>query len=589
MGWAALAALVLVSYGGTLRAPFIFDDLSVVETLSHRAPLFDRIFAPAQNPLAGRPLVALSFVLNHAAGRLDVVGYHALNLGLHLLAAIALAGIARRTLESPALVPKYGAHAQELALTIAAVWLVHPLLTEAVIYVTQRTELLMGLFYFLTLLLAARAWAEPPRLRWEGLCVLSCGLGMASKETMVTAPLAVVLYDRAFRSEPWRELWKRRRRLYVALAATWLLLAALMLGGPRTSSVGFGLGVSPLGYLRTQLWAVPHYLRLALWPSSLCLDYGPHVGQTWADLWPGVVGLGLLPPLLVWTWRRSPPVAFALGFVFLVLAPTSSLVPIVTEPVAERRMYLPLAGLAALAVCGLHALWRLAPEETRRARQRTVAVLVVLSLTYATVRRGEAYGSALRIWADAIAKHPENARAHANLGMALVDAGRVDEALDRFRDAIRIDPRYAPAHHSLALALASRGRYSEALPYYDEALRLRPGSGEWRVNRGVALAALGRMDEGIREYETALRLEPRLPKAHYDLANALSGEGRLSEAEAEYRAALRADPEYPQAHNNLGVLLLKEGRTEEARGQFREALHIDPGYGPARKNLEQIR
>ena len=589
-----LIALGVLIYANSFEAPFIFDDVTaIVENRSLRGPILGAILAPPDTAIAGRPLAALSLALNYAVGGLGVHGYHAVNLALHLCAALVLFGIARRTLSAPLLAGRFGQADTPLAFAIAALWMAHPLNTEAVTYVTQRTELLMGLFLLLTLYAAIRAWDGAVAGRWQALSIACCALGMAAKEVMVSAPLLVPLYDLAFREAPWRSLWARRRGLYLGLASTWILLAALVAGAPRRQSVGFDLGMTSWQYLRSQCWALPHYLWLALWPSGLCLDYGTHLGTD--PGWAGAVLIAGLIGATLWAWRHAPAAGFLGSWFFLILAPTSSILPIVSEVAAERRMYLPLVAVIAFVVAagfllGRRVLARLpAPLAARGPLLAKVGLGFLLGIIgVLTLERNHDYRSAEAIWSDVVRQRPQNPRACNNLGEALLLAERPAEAIVALDQALRIDPRNVHALNNLGLALAAQGRLGEALARHQEALRIRPDSVEARIDLGVALAAQGKLSEAVEQYTDALRLDPGSPKAHYNLGNVRSKQGREDEAFEEYVIALHADPDYAKAHNNLGALLASRGEIEEAKRHFQEALRIDPRYEPARKNLERI-
>src|SRR5262245_16609790 len=242
---AIIVAAGIIVYSNSLAAPFIFDDQrSVLENQQIRqlSPLRIPLSPPRNTPVAGRPLVNVTFALNYAAGELDPRGYRLTNLAIHLLAALTLFGLLRRTLLLPSLAARFGTQALNLAWIAALIWVLHPLQTETVDYVTQRTESMMGLFYLLTMYCSVRA-LEGHTTRWHAAAILACAAGMASKESMVTAPVVVGLYDYVFVSRP--SLRKiRRTRLYAGLATTWLILAALMSTEPRTS-VGLDTNVSP--------------------------------------------------------------------------------------------------------------------------------------------------------------------------------------------------------------------------------------------------------------------------------------------------------------------------------------------------------
>ena len=277
-----IVAATLAAFSNSFGGPFVFDDRSaIVEN-----PTIRRLWPPS-TPLGppsngatvtGRPLLNLSLAINYAMGGLDVWGFHAANLAIHLAAALLLFGILRRTLLLPAMRDRFGAAATPLGLAVAALWALHPLQTESVTYLAQRAESLVGFFYLLALYGLIRGAGEgigewgfgigprgkqpgnsnplsliphplnPPNplTPWYAVSFLACLLGMASKEVMVSAPVILLIFDRTFLSGSFRAAWRQRRGLYLALAGTWLLLAWLVFSaGNRGGSAGFGTEIGP--------------------------------------------------------------------------------------------------------------------------------------------------------------------------------------------------------------------------------------------------------------------------------------------------------------------------------------------------------
>jgi tetratricopeptide (TPR) repeat protein len=494
---------------------------------------------------------------------------------------------------------------------MALLWAVHPLQTESVTCVVQRTESLMGLFYLLTLYCFVRGVDETGERQkargqrkeagdrsqekqsgfrplasvlWPLASVLFCLLGMASKEVMVSAPLMVLLYDRTFVAGSFREAWQQRRRWYIGLACTWLLLGYLVVtsGGNRGQAAGFELGLTPWTYALTQCEALIRYLKLSVWPYPLVLDYGTRVVQHPMDVLPQALLLGLLVVATIFgVWRRP-----ALGFVgiwfFAIIAPSSSVVPLVTQTVAEHRMYLSLASVAVLAVLGGYALIG------RRVVYAGAGLAVLLTLL--TMRRNEDYRSALAIWSDTVTKCPDNARAHNNLGNALLKIPRrLPDALAEYKAALGINPDYAEAHDNFGNALLKMpGHLTDAMAEFETALRLDPDLAKAHDNLGNALMDVpGRLPDAMAEFEAALRLDPDLADAHNNLGSAwLDMPGRLPDAMAEFEAALRLDPDSIEAHDNLGAVFFKmPGRLPDAITQFEAALRLNPDSMEAHSNL----
>jgi hypothetical protein len=286
-----LVVAVLAVYAHTLSAPFVYDDgPAILDNLTIRRlwPLTDVLLPQAEGGLtvSGRPVLNLSFALNYAISGHAVWSYHAANILIHAASTLLLFGIVRRTLAKRESAPGAGetspsAPALPIAVAIAGLWALHPLQTQAVTYTVQRAESLMGLFYLLTLYAFARGVGVSPestnrarfgRRSWFGLTVAACALGMGTKEVMATAPLLVFLYDRTFVAGSFRTAWRERRGFYCALAATWLLLGALVLstGGNRGGTVGLGVGVPLWAYPLTQFQAIARYLGLA----EACAELG---------------------------------------------------------------------------------------------------------------------------------------------------------------------------------------------------------------------------------------------------------------------------------------------------------------------------
>jgi tetratricopeptide (TPR) repeat protein len=586
--WLPAAVIVLTvwaAYANSFAAPFVFDDLKSVvlnPTIRHLSALTDVLWPPnGFTGVGGRPVVNLSLAINYALGGLDVRGYHAVNTLIHALAALALFGIVRRTLLRPVLRAQFGAAAVPLALSVTLGWALHPLLTESVTCVVQRTESLMGLFYLLTLYGFIRAVESPAPRRWRIFTVAVCLLGMATKEVMVSAPLLVLLYDRTFVVGSFRAAWQQRTGLYAGLTATWLLLIGLAIhSGQRGGVAGFGLGVSAWEYALTQCRAIVLYLRLVVWPRPLVLDYGSAVAGGIGEVWPqAVLLLVLVAGTFVALWRW-PVMGFLGIWFFAILAPSSSFVPLTSQTIAEHRMYLSLAAVVGLAVCGSYR-WL-------GARVLPAWLVLAAGLGGLTMARNADYRDAITLWTGTVAQQPDNLRVHMNLGTALAKARRLDEAREQFAFVVAREPDDGTARCNLGNVLLEQGRPAEALPHCEAAVRLLPDAVDARIALGSALAQLGRLNEAVIQSQAAVRLDPGSLAGHYNLATTLAQLHRPAEAAAEYAAALRLEPHFPRAHNDFGATLVQLGRFEEARVEFETALRQAPGYAEAAENLRRL-
>lgn len=574
---------VLAAYRNALRTPFVLDDGDAITenlTIRHLLRSWD-VFAAknAGATVAGRPVLNVSLAVNYAVSGERVWSYHALNILIHCLAGCALFGLVRRTLELPRLRPRWGDAALPASLAIAGLWLLHPLQTESVTYVSQRAESLAGLFYLLTLYCFARAAGALRPRKWHALAFVSCLLDVGTKEIAVTLPVIVFLYDRTFVAGSFREAWGRRRWIHLALFATWIPLAACVgaTGWNRGGTAGFDVGVRPWEYWRTQFPAVAHYLKLSFWPHPLIFDYGP-LWLTWREAAPSAVVVLVLVVLTGLALARWTGAGFLAAFFFVNLAPTS-FVPGTNQMFVEHRMYLPLAAMIAGVVLFVYRL----------GGRRSLALWPVLGIIFGcmTHARNRAYRSEQALWTDTVAKAPANPRAHYTLGV-------IDSGLGDFRGAIREDetavrlaaaaphPRALPAmYNKLGYDLEQAGHMPEALASFEQALRLNPAYTRAHLNLARAFARLGRYGDAIAEFQRSLALDRDNGQAEAELADAFMQEGRAADALPHWQAALREAPNWAQGYCSLGYALFMSGRIQSAVSAYRAAVRLDPKSAPA--------
>jgi tetratricopeptide (TPR) repeat protein len=627
----------VLTYWNSLSGAFILDDQStIVDNLQIRElGSLGRVLTPeSDTAIAGRPLVNLSFAINHAIGGLAVRGYHIGNIAIHIVCALVAFGIVRRTIELARARPAMGEgvggpyflDSSGIAFAVALLWTVHPLNSEVVDYLTERTESMMGMFFLLTLYCAIRSL---DRFRsadrgWQILAVVSCALGMACKESMVTAPIMVAVYDRVYMFDSVTQAFRTRKRLYLGLAATWLVLAALNWSGPRAAVGGFAAGASAWTYLLNQTVMIAHYLRLAIWPRSLVVFYGWPLPLTLGDVWPYALLIGVLLIATLVALRRWPKLGFLGVWFFVTLAPTSSIVPIATEVGAERRMYLPLLAVITIAVIAVSAAWavvvRRSPTDEeptsysdaeagsplpvepssyvgsgfRRplvVRAGAVAGMLVLgalaaALAAATIRRNREYASPLTIAQTVVERRP-NSVTHHMLAEQLSIAGRHDEAITHLREAVR--GGNSRAGYQLGIELFNTGKLQDAIDQFDAFVRtsgkslsprwLEPTAPEVAAARfamGRALAAQGRWPQAAEQAQAVLAVAPNNAEARFLLANAMFQQQRYEEAGAHYREYLVAHPDDVNALINAGVTMIATGRLDDAIGLFRHAVDVDP-------------
>jgi tetratricopeptide (TPR) repeat protein len=599
------------SFGGV----FVLDDERAIvrnQTIRSIWPLAGPLSPPSQSTVAGRPIANLSFALSYAMGAeppaqgapsgsiqpaaIDPTPFHAGNIVIHLAAALVLFGVVGRTLLSPRLRDRFGEAAPWIAGAVALIWVVHPLHTSAVTYIVQRVESLMGLFYLLTLYCAIRAGDGARAGWWSAAAVASCAAGMATKETMVTAPIMVALWDWLFREPAGGRASRVRWGLAGALATTWLLLAFVVTRQFRAPSVDLAPTTIWL-YVRTQAEVIVRYVRLAFYPSPLVFLYDwpltpVPVWMAWqAALLAGLAGLTAAGIV------KRHPLAFLGGWFFLILAPSSSVLPIITEVAAEHRMYLPLAALVAAVVLGVYLggariMSRWPPAAGVAAA--TVCALLVGALGLEARARSRLYWNAVDLWGDTVVKRPADPRPRVAYGEALGKADRLAEAEAQLKRAVELAPQDTFARTRLGSTLARQGKSDEAVVQLDAALALQPGNVD--AHRFLAeIHAIERRDRlALEHYSQALAAVPsdaqimaRMAAIRADSQDASVRDPARAKALAE-RAAQLTGGRDPRILEVLAAAQAAAGSLREAAVTARAAAAIarQMGNGAVASSLE---
>lgn len=607
--WALLVplALAVLAYARVLHGEFQFDDrVSIEENRAVRSPSL--ILSRPLLDGATRPLTELTFALDYALGWLDPFGYHLVNLVLHLLVVVLLH---RLSLE---LLRRAGAAAPEgTALAAAGIFAVHPLASQAVSYVSQRAEVLASLLYVASLLLLLRAerrgWSAGGAAAWAG-ALLAWLAGLHAKAIAVTLPAAWVLVGLALPRREGRPLRRAVRALlqvapFLALAGLFAVRTATALRGRPDAGLHVP-GVPPAAYALTQLQVVLRYLQLLLWPAGQTLDHEVTL-SSWLDGATAAAAAGLallvaaawLLALRARAWAEPDRAAarlavFGLGWFLLLLAPTSSVVPLV-DLMEEHRAYLASWGpMLAVAAGAERLLARVAPARPRLAAAGGVAVLW-LALAVALHARNAVWESKRALWTDVAGKFPREVRAHLNLGHALANEGDLEAAVVSYWRALALPPDATATRseivRNLGSALLSLGRPGEASQVLRRALAEDPFNPELLNNLAIALLELGDVPQAEQVAQWAILAKPDLGAAHSTLGEALLRRGDLEGARASFERAAAIAPDVALCHHNLAVVLQRLGRPAEACRAAARALQVErseAGRDEARRYLEHL-
>lgn len=516
------------------------------------------------------PLLWISYMADVSLFGPGPYGHHLVNLLLHAAnAALLFWALFRLT------------GARWRSALVAAFFAWHPLRVESVVWITERKDVLCGLFFMLALLAYARYAERPGRLRAAAVFA-GMLLGAMAKSIIVVLPVLLLLLDYwplGRGGEPWgRGAWVRWRPLLAEKSGLWFLGAVFVWLTLATHGAG-GEGVRDNSWLNRLTLIAPNvavYVEKIFWPARLTVVNSPDVPTPWS-----VRGLALAAVLAAtagaWRVRKRWPF-LAVGWLWFLVA----LLPVVRgirfdeqSAFSDRYTYLPSIGVGVLLAWG-------AGEIAGRWRRLKIPLVVAAALALgACAVRTRAQ---LPWWRDSLALFqrawrlaPESPVVQESLGKALVDAGQTERGLALLEQALQRRPNRAPDHNYIGVALLKKGGDAQAaLDRFDEAIRLDARQPDFHSNRGNALLALGREDEAVAAYEEALRLDPGHADANYNLGGRLAKAGRWEDARRCYDASVRAFPSRAWSWYRLGLVCEQLGRTAEARSCVERALEIDP-------------
>jgi tetratricopeptide (TPR) repeat protein len=579
----------LAAYWNSFKGPFVLDDTTSITanpSIRHLWPLKDVLsFEPKINvTVQGRPILNLSLAINYALSGYNVWSYHALNLCIHLLCAICIFGIIRRTLFKKNN-PIYSEPVSSvLALASALIWVVHPLNTEAVTYIIQRAESLTACFLFLSLYCSIRYFEnEKYYKQWSLGAIVFCLLGMGTKEVMVTAPVLIFIYDKCFWSKSFKDALRNHFWHYAFLALSWLLLVYLLIqsGGNRGGSIGFGVRTSPFSYLYTQGEAIYRYLRLSYWPHPLVFEYGAFTIKDVRELTPWLLILPLIG-LAIWQFFKKPHIGFLGAWFFIILSPTS-LVPGTSQMIVEHRMYMPMLAIITLSTIGLYSL---AIKHPRFTLERFLVGIFILAfiLGITTYQHNKSYSSALQLWSDTLNEKPNNPLAHFMIAEEYLAKGNLNEAGEHYYKSVTLSPSFVVGHERFGEYLVKIGNFLDAEKEFKNALLLKPNFMDANMNLGILLTRINKANEALDYILKATTLEPDNAEAQYNLANVLVMLGRHTEAHEHYKQAVRLKKDCSQAYYNWANSLNTIGQFLAAIDRYNQAIALKPDYYLAEYN-----
>ena len=478
--------LIIVSLGifkNSFNGIFFFDDINSIiknPTIKKLWPPWHFFHWEQNNTDSGRPIFTITLAINYAIGKLDPFGYHIGNLIIHTMCSILFFLILLQTLKQTNIHKKMKFKSENLAFITALIWMIHPLQTECVNYITQRSSSLVALFYLATLYCSIKAHCNINKKKWYFFSILCCLLGLFTKETMATAPLVIILYDVTFFYKSNKKILRERKYFYLFLLSTWIIFGVVAIwADPHANTIGSNLYISPWEYLISQSSILTTYLKLIFFPHPLNIDYGFAFKAKLLDYLANFIFISLIFIGSVLIYFKNRAIGFAGLCFFIILGPTSSIIPLLNEVGAERRMYLPsMFIISMLTVSGYNTFYYLKEKRFSEsfAQYGIVIILssIIIILGELTILRNNDYRSHIRIWETAIIANPSNPRAYKALGTNLLKINQIDAAIECYQRAIKYGPGYRDVYVILGDCMSRKKRYKQALSYYLIALSMNP-------------------------------------------------------------------------------------------------------------------
>jgi tetratricopeptide (TPR) repeat protein len=560
-----LMLCVVIGYWGTLDYPFMFDDkVNIVESQAIKIQGLDResLQQVIDHGVASRrPVANISFALNYYFHGDNVAGWHCVNIAIHIFAGWLVYGVIFQTLRINARLreddsdPGASSKAAMLtALAVAAIWIVHPIQTQAVTYIVQRMTSLATMFYLLGLFLYI---IGRTRKDWSTgfvcyvVAVVAFVLAVLSKEIAITLPLMIALYEWYFFQNLRRD-WAKLGLISLGIAgAVMMIIVFGFMGSDPLRSISGGFAIRDFTMwerVMTEWRVVLFYLSLLALPLPQWqnLDHDVEISRALTDPITTVVALVIVVASLVaagWMARRHRLLSFCILWYFITLALESTIVNL--ELVFEHRLYLP----SVFVVAGIVYAARRHLKVPTVARCAATAVIVAL-LCFATINRNSVWSSKLSMWEDCVAKSPNKPRSHNNMGRYLAAEGEVEKGMIHLARALEIDKDYKAAHSNIGILYRQQNNYAKAIEHYLEAIRIDPKFVSAHYNLGISYRKTMRLENAIKHYLIAYDLDPYNVQILNNLAIALDMNGETKRAIEFIDKALRVNSKFEMAVKN---------------------------------------
>jgi len=573
---AVIVILGFAAYANSLTGEFIWDDLAfvrdneLIRDWSNVGRVFSKDMAKSLAPGGGgvkynfyRPLQMISLMADYSIWRLDTAGYHFTNTIFHILAALAIFWLIT-VLSNDWL----------LALFTGALFVIHPIHTEAVAFISGRADPMAAVFMLLAFIFYIKAGNSAI---FSFLTLLSYTLALLSRETSVIFPVLLLLYHYSFKK-------KIRPGPYLSvlgITAFYILLRSTMarhlLSGENVASFAGAFQRMPGFFV-----AITGYVRILLLPFNLHMEYGKALFKA-SD--PGaILGAGISALLLIHAFKKrnsNKLVFFSILWFFITLLPQSNIYPIGAY-MAEHWLYLPSVGLFLIISDGLVRLVRM---KNVKILGIGAALILLLTYSYLTIRQNEYWSKLIPFYERTLTFNPKSPRLLNNLGVAYHDIKKHDKAIAAYEKSIKLGPDYFETHSNLGSVYHGIGEYDKAEALYKKEIAMNPTYPKAYNNLGALYDDTGEYERAVEAYKKAIELNPDKMEMYFNLGLAYQNANKYQKSIAAYKKAIELKPGFTNAYHDLGVTYHKAGEHEKAIQAYQEAIKRDPKQAEMYGNL----
>ena len=639
-----ITLLTVIIYFNSLGNSFVFDDDHVIVKNSYikdpnKFLLFftSNSFSSAGFVQGIRPILMLSFAFNYFFGRLNPIGYHIINIMFHFLNGIIIFFLIKILLSKSNDYSDKENDYSDLkkdnqgkyywpALLASLIFIVHPVNTEAVDYISCRSTLMASFFLLLAFFLYIKKdfYLKPRNLYFYIGSLTTFILGLLTKEIVIVFPLTIILYELLFvvRQNTLKENFYRLFRFYLLffIIASFYFLCRKYLFG---AFINIYYIRSIYSNILTQIHVSAFYIKLLFMPNNLCIGRFFPTAKSILQmpvLISALITLLLIIIALLFS-KREKLISFAIFWYFINLIP--KFVATLNLVAAEHHLYLPAVGFYLIIARVITVILNKLINLKLKFILKTMVILILIFLSLFTINRNKTWKDTFSIWRDAVRISPKSIGAINNLGLAYLNRGQIDEAIDYFKKALNLKPSFLKdvevnLRGNLSEAYRAKGLYDDAIEETEKALQIDPYRAELYNNLGLLYRDKGLVEEAIKEFKKAIDLDPNLPEpclnlgvtywhkndfdlailqfknaikanpdyidAYYVLAKAYEDKGRLNEAKDTYEKILTLNPNNFQDHYTLGVVYGKLGDSR-AIVEFKKAIKLNPEFAQAHNNL----